>query len=135
MSELGNFGDEWNYTEELLSGRITEEGRKRKTESNASEERKQRKQRTEQEDTTNTSARNSRLPKSSVVRQYSGAAQAQPTSQVHAAVSPLSTTPAVAPTSAATMTTSRPDAMIPQAGRWTRFWLSIGCVSAQYPDD
>jgi len=64
----------------------------------------------------------------------SGAGQAQPTSQVHAATSTLSTTPAVAATSAATTTTSRPDAMIPRAGRWTRFWLSIGCVSAKYTD-
>jgi len=64
----------------------------------------------------------------------SGAPQAQPTSEVHAAVSTLSTTPAVAATSAATTTILRTDAMIPQAGPWTRFWLSIGCVSAQYTD-
>jgi hypothetical protein len=86
-------------------------------------------------DTTNASASNSRLPKSSIVQQSSGAAQAQPTSQVDAAVSPLSTTPAVASTSAATTMTSRPDATIPQAGRWTRFCLSICCVSAQYTDN
>jgi len=64
-----------------------------------------------------------------------GAAQAQPNSQVHAAVSTLSITPVVASTSAATTMSSRPDATIPRAGRWTRFWLSIGCVSAQYADN
>jgi len=85
-------------------------------------------------DSTNASASISLLPKSGVIQQSSGAAQAQPTSQVHAAVSPLSTTPTVASTSATTMT-SRPNAMIPRAGCWTRFWLSIGCVSAQHTDD
>jgi hypothetical protein len=86
-------------------------------------------------DTMNASASNFYLLKTSVVQQSSRAAHAQPTSQVHAAVSPLSTTPAVASTSAATTATSRPNAMIPRAGRWTRFWLSVGCVSAQYTDD
>jgi len=64
----------------------------------------------------------------------SGAAQAQPTSEVHTAASTLSTTPTVAATSVATTTTSRPDAVTPQAGRWTRFWLFIGCVPPQYTD-
>jgi len=85
-------------------------------------------------DSTNASTSNSSLPKSSAIQQSSGAAHAQPTSQVDAAVSPLSTTPAVASPPARAMT-SRPDAMIPRAGRWTRFWLSIGCVSAQYTND
>jgi len=64
----------------------------------------------------------------------SGAPQAQPTSEVHAAASSLSTTQAVVATSAATTMTSRPEEMIPQVGCWTRFWLFIGCVPTQCTD-
>jgi hypothetical protein len=74
----------------------------------------------------------SRPPQSSVSQQSGGAAQAQAPSQ-HPAVSTSSAVPAVTATSAST-TTSRPDIMIAQAGRWTRFRLFICCVSAKYSD-
>jgi hypothetical protein len=78
---------------------------------------------------TNVSAGSSRP-----AQQPGGAAQAQASSEVHATVSTLSTTHAIAATPAATSPASLPDAVIPRAGRWTRFWLFIGCVPAQYTD-
>ncbi|KAG2031145.1 quinon protein alcohol dehydrogenase-like superfamily [Suillus americanus] len=45
-------------------------------------------------------------------------------------------TPADGDVTAATASTpSRPDAMIRQAGLWTRFWLFLGCLSPEYTDD
>ncbi|OAX32005.1 hypothetical protein K503DRAFT_777088 [Rhizopogon vinicolor AM-OR11-026] len=77
----------------------------------------------------------SRPPQSGVMLQSGGAVQPQPFSNLHAAVATSSTTPTVAATSAAfPSTTSPPDAIILRAGRWTRFWLFVGCVSAQYTD-
>jgi uncharacterized protein (DUF1800 family) len=57
-----------------------------------------------------------------VTQQSDGAAQAQPSSELHAAVSTLSTTAAIAATSAFTM-------------RWTRFWSAVCCISTQDADD
>ncbi|OAX34052.1 hypothetical protein K503DRAFT_803903 [Rhizopogon vinicolor AM-OR11-026] len=80
----------------------------------------------------NASSRSSR-PQSNVTQQSGGTAQGQPSSELHAAVATSSTTPAVVSTSALSpSTTSLPDAMIPRAGRWTRFWLFFRCASAQY---
>jgi hypothetical protein len=81
---------------------------------------------------TNLSAGNSRPAQSSVAQQSGGVAQALASSDVQATVSQLSTTHAIAPTPAATATASLPDAVISGVGRWTRFWLFIGCVPAQY---
>ena len=79
------------------------------------------------------SADSSRPARSSSAQQSGGAAQVQPSSEVHATLS-TSTTRAIADTPAATTPASLPDAVIPRAGRWTRFWLFIGCVHAQYTD-
>ncbi|OAX34048.1 WD40 repeat-like protein [Rhizopogon vinicolor AM-OR11-026] len=76
-------------------------------------------------------AGSSRPPQGSVTQQSGGAVQAEPTSEQHPAVATSSTTPVVAPT---TFTTSPPDAMIPRAGYWTRFWLFVCCASVQYTD-
>ncbi|OAX33344.1 hypothetical protein K503DRAFT_786567 [Rhizopogon vinicolor AM-OR11-026] len=74
----------------------------------------------------NASSANSRPPQSNVTQQSGGAAQAQPSSELHDAVADSPTIPAVASTSAVSpSTTSLPDAMIPRAGRWTRFWLFV----------
>ena len=81
---------------------------------------------------TNVSAGSSRPTQSSAAQQSGGAAQAQAPSAVHATVPTLSTTHAIAATPAATATASLPDVVISRAGRWTRFWLFIGCV--QYTD-
>jgi len=79
----------------------------------------------------NASAGSSRPPQGTV-EQSGGAAQAQPSSNLHATVSTSSITPANVDTSAATTsTTSPPDVMIPRAGRWTRFMLFICCVPTQ----
>ncbi|OAX31523.1 hypothetical protein K503DRAFT_806000, partial [Rhizopogon vinicolor AM-OR11-026] len=76
-------------------------------------------------------ASNSRPPHDSVTQQSGGAAQAQSSTELHADVA----TPDVAATSAATtLTMSLPDAIIPRAGRWTRFRLFVCCISAQYTD-
>jgi len=83
---------------------------------------------------TNVAAGNSRPAQISAAQQPGGAAQAQASSEVHATVFTLSTMHAIAATPAATTTASLPDAVIPRAGRWTRFWLFIGCVSARYTD-
>jgi hypothetical protein len=81
-------------------------------------------------------AGSSRPPQSSITQQSSGAAQAKPSSELHADIATLSTTHAVTATSAVSPSTaSPPDAIIPRAGRWTRFWLFVGCVSAQYTGD
>jgi hypothetical protein len=45
----------------------------------------------------------------------------------------MSTTPTAGDAVVATMP-SRPDAMIRQAGLWTRFWLFLGCLSPEYMD-
>ncbi|KAJ8583083.1 hypothetical protein M405DRAFT_531711 [Rhizopogon salebrosus TDB-379] len=72
----------------------------------------------------------------SVTQQSSAVTQAQPTSQLNVTgVSTSPTSPANAAASAATTSMNlRPDAIITQVGCWTRFWLSIGCVSVEYPD-
>jgi len=82
----------------------------------------------------NVSAGSSRPAQSSAAQQSGGAAQVQASSEVHATLSTLSTTRAIADTPAATTPSSLPDAVISRAGRWTRFWLFIGCVPAQYTD-
>jgi len=83
----------------------------------------------------NASAGSSRPPQGTV-QQSGGAAQAQPSSNLHVTVSTSSTTPAIASTLAVTGTsmTSPPDVMILRGGRWTRFKLFICCVSAQTID-
>jgi hypothetical protein len=56
--------------------------------------------------------------------------------QPHVAVSTLSTTPAFDATLMAnTSATSLPNAIIPQPGFWTRFWLFMCCTSAQYTNN
>jgi hypothetical protein len=65
-----------------------------------------------------------------VAQQSSGAAQTQPSSQAHAAVS-TSTTPTVV---ANTTSNTNPHATIKHAGRWARFWLFICCTSPEYTD-
>ena len=77
---------------------------------------------------------NSWPPQSSVAQQSGEGAHVHPSSEPHADVSASSTTPVIAGTSAV-ISTSLPDAVIPWAGRWTRFWLFLGCVSAKYTDD
>ncbi|OAX35243.1 hypothetical protein K503DRAFT_858729 [Rhizopogon vinicolor AM-OR11-026] len=68
----------------------------------------------------NAFASSSRLPQGSVTQQSGRAAQVQSSTEPYAAVD----TSDVAATSAVTtFTTSLPDAMIPRAGRWTRFRL------------
>jgi len=82
----------------------------------------------------NASAGSSR-PFQGTVQHSGGAAQAQPSSNLHVTVSTSSTTPAIASTPAATTSmTSPPDVIILRAGRWTRFKLFICCVSAQAID-
>ncbi|KAJ8595272.1 hypothetical protein M405DRAFT_807580 [Rhizopogon salebrosus TDB-379] len=79
----------------------------------------------------------SATPTQSSVTQQSGmVAQAQPTSQPNVTgVSTSPTSPAIATASAATTSMNlRPDVVITQVGCWIRFWLLIGCVSAQYTD-
>jgi hypothetical protein len=78
------------------------------------------------------SSDSSQPQQSDVPRQSGGAVQPQLSSELHAAVSTLSSTPAVAVISATASTTSLPDAVIQRAGRWTRFWLYICCMSARY---
>ncbi|KAG1721081.1 quinon protein alcohol dehydrogenase-like superfamily [Suillus paluster] len=69
----------------------------------------------------NAAAGSSPPPKASATQQSSGAAHLQPSSQQLATVA-SSSTPAVAATSVATMsTTSLPNATIRHAGRWTQF--------------
>ncbi|OAX31433.1 hypothetical protein K503DRAFT_870630 [Rhizopogon vinicolor AM-OR11-026] len=77
----------------------------------------------------NAPASSSRPQQSSVTQQSSVSAQAHPSSEP---VLTSSNTAGAAATS--TITTSRPDAMIPRAGRWSRFWLFICCPSVQYTD-
>lgn len=79
----------------------------------------------------------STTPTQNSVTQQSGmVAQAQPTSQPNVTgISTSPTSPAIAATSAATTSMNlRPDVVITQVGCWIRFWLLIGCVSAQYAD-
>ncbi|KAG1774735.1 hypothetical protein EV702DRAFT_1122409 [Suillus placidus] len=78
-------------------------------------------------------ASNSRPPKHNVTQQSSTPTQTQPSSQPQTGVSSSSTTPAIAPT-ATIPTPSRPDVMIRHAGCWTRFWLTLGCLSTEYTD-
>ncbi|OAX37841.1 hypothetical protein K503DRAFT_206986 [Rhizopogon vinicolor AM-OR11-026] len=75
-------------------------------------------------------------PPQSGAQQPGGAAQVQPSSELHPAVATSSTTPVVAATQPAVSpsTNSLPNAMIPHAGRWIRFWLFFCCASAQYTD-
>ncbi|OAX31337.1 hypothetical protein K503DRAFT_870670 [Rhizopogon vinicolor AM-OR11-026] len=74
-------------------------------------------------------------PQGSVIQQCGVVPHVQPPSGLHAAVATSFTTPAIASTPAfAPSTASLPDAMIPRAGRWTRFRLFICCFSAQYTD-
>jgi hypothetical protein len=80
------------------------------------------------------SSDSSRPQQSGVSRQSGGVARSQLSSEPHAAVSTLSSAPAVAATSATASTTSLPDAVIPRAGCWTRFWLYICCMPARYTD-
>ncbi|OAX41610.1 hypothetical protein K503DRAFT_476727 [Rhizopogon vinicolor AM-OR11-026] len=80
----------------------------------------------------NAYAGSSRPPQSSVTQQSGGAAQAQLSTEPHAAVA---TPDVAAPSAINTLTTSLPDALIPRAGRWIRFWLFVCCASAQYTDD
>jgi hypothetical protein len=79
--------------------------------------------------TKNAPASSSRPPQSSVTQQSSGSGQAHPSSEP---VFISSNTAGAGATS--TITTSRPDAIIPRAGRWSRFWLFICCPSVQYTD-
>jgi cell division septation protein DedD len=82
-----------------------------------------------------TTAGNSRLPKPNVTQQSTTTTQAHPPSQPQSAHSSSPTTPAIGEsTIAATSTPSRPDVMIRQAGCWTHFWLSLGCLSTEYTD-
>jgi hypothetical protein len=83
---------------------------------------------------TNVSAGSSWPAQRSAAQQFGRAARSQASSEVHATVSTLSTKHVIAATPAATAPASFPDAVIPRAGRWTRFWLFIGCVDAQYTD-
>jgi hypothetical protein len=76
------------------------------------------------------SSDSSRPQQSDVPRQSGGVVQSQLSSELHAAVSTFSPAPAVAAASATASTTSLPDAVIERAGRWTRFWLYICCMSA-----
>ncbi|OAX39541.1 hypothetical protein K503DRAFT_769439 [Rhizopogon vinicolor AM-OR11-026] len=69
----------------------------------------------------NVSAGSSRPPQSSVTQKSGGEAQAQPSEELHTAVSTSSITPAVAATSATTT-------------RWTRFWTTACCISTQNTD-
>lgn len=78
----------------------------------------------------NATAGSSRPPNSTVTQQSSGAAQAQSSSQPHATDSSPTAPPAVVNTTSST----NPHATIRHAGRWTRFWLFIGCTSAEYTD-
>jgi hypothetical protein len=83
----------------------------------------------------NASAGSSGPPQSSITQQSGGVAHAQASSDLPATVATLSTTPPIAANSAVTtLTTSLPDAVIPQAGCWIRFWLFVCCASAQYTD-
>ncbi|OAX31049.1 hypothetical protein K503DRAFT_129512 [Rhizopogon vinicolor AM-OR11-026] len=81
---------------------------------------KRQKQKQKAKNAKNASAGHSRPPHGSVTQQFGGAAEAQPSSSdPHAAAPTPPTTPGVA--SVATT-------------RWTRFWLTACCMSAQYPD-
>jgi hypothetical protein len=82
------------------------------------------------------SAGSSRLHQSIVTQQSGGVTCVQQTSGLHTTgVSTSSTTPAIVATSVATtLTTSHPDMIIMQDGRWTRFRLFICCMPAQFPD-
>jgi len=75
----------------------------------------------------NISAGSSWPAQRSAAQQFGRAARAQASSEVHATVSTLSTTHIFA-------ATPLPDAVIPRAGCWTRFWLFMGCAAAQYTD-
>jgi hypothetical protein len=72
----------------------------------------------------------SRRPQSNPTQQSAGVRQTG-SSELHVAVSTMSTTPAIATTPAATPSmTSLSDPIILQAGCWTRFWLFLCCVSS-----
>ncbi|KAG1747349.1 hypothetical protein EDB19DRAFT_1905508 [Suillus lakei] len=81
-------------------------------------------------------ASSSRLHNSNVTQQSNGTAHAQSSLQplAQAAVSTSYIAPAVAVTSKATSPSTNPRAMKKNAGRWTRFWLFICCVSTEYTD-
>jgi hypothetical protein len=73
----------------------------------------------------------SQAPNGGDVQQSDGVAQGQQSSLQPQVL--LATTPAAA--TAATNSSStgapHPDVVIRQPGYWTRFWLSLGCVSAE----
>jgi hypothetical protein len=80
--------------------------------------------------TKNAPESSSRPPKSNLTQQSAGVPQSR-SSELHVAVSTMSTTPAVAAAPAAIPSmTSLPDAIIPRAGCWTRFWLFLLCASS-----
>ncbi|KIK39018.1 hypothetical protein CY34DRAFT_808783 [Suillus luteus UH-Slu-Lm8-n1] len=84
----------------------------------------------------NSAASSSRPPKPSATQQSGTATPAQPSLQPQPAASSSSATPAVGDNAVATsLTSSRPDVVLRQAGVWTRFWLFIGCLSPEYQDD
>ncbi|KAG2754420.1 WD40 repeat-like protein [Suillus brevipes Sb2] len=83
----------------------------------------------------NAAASSSRPPKLNATQQSGTATQTQPSLQPQPATSNSSTTPAVGDNAAATSSTpSRPDVVLIQAGLWARFWLFIGCLSAEHQD-
>ncbi|KAG1865544.1 hypothetical protein DFJ58DRAFT_743344 [Suillus subalutaceus] len=72
----------------------------------------------------------SRMPRGNVTvtQQSSGTAQAQSSSQSHAAVS------TVPPVVSNTTSSTPPHVTIKYPARWTRFWLFICCASPEYTD-
>ncbi|KAG2737707.1 WD40 repeat-like protein [Suillus brevipes Sb2] len=78
-------------------------------------------------------ASSSRPPKPA--QQSGTVTHTQPSLQPEPPASNSSTTPAVGDNAeAASSMPSRPDAVLRQAGLWTRFWLFIGCLSPEYQD-
>lgn len=72
-----------------------------------------------------------RPPNCNATQQSSSATQTQPSSKPQHAIPTSSTTPVVVPTTASS---TNPHVTIKNAGRWTRFWLSICCASTDYND-
>jgi len=86
----------------------------------------------EKERAKNAYAGSSRPPQGSITQPSGGVAQAKLSTQPNAAIA---TPDVAAPSAVNTFTTPVPDALIPRAGRWTRFWLFVCCASAQYTGD
>ncbi|KAG1825311.1 WD40-repeat-containing domain protein [Suillus variegatus] len=63
-------------------------------------------------------------PNSNSTQQATGAAQAQPAVSTSTALPDANTTPQ-----------TNPQVTINNAGCWTRFWLSLGCIPAEYTHD